>query len=103
MSDGRIPDTVFHVRLPRKHGKIVHEKHKRRKYELYGAVQFTGRYDPVEKNFYPQPPTRLHDRVEWNSIMYRVRIDGSWYNLVGFQYSFFTMEEILLLLQEFAS
>ena len=100
MSEHRIPDQTIIVKLPRKNGKILHGTLPKKKYELFGAYQFSAEFNRAERNFSPSPPVRNIERTEWYGEMFRLRIDGKWHCPGGAKYEFFTGDQVAKLLLE---
>lgn len=88
MSEERIRDALFLF------GSAATQGKKPLKIELYKADQWKRSWRPHKKTMFPRPP--LQSREYWQQY-YRLRVDGRWYGINGFKYSFFTLEEAVKL------
>ncbi len=91
MSEDRIYDLAFTRTIARDEGNLKSKKESRR-FEIYNAGQFKLRLDG--KNFSHSVPARRSDREDFYRIMFRLRIDGKWYNPRGRKYTFFSLGDI---------
>lgn len=65
---------------------------------VFCAAQFRSRWRVGKRNMMPVPPSRDDD---WWLRHYRLRLDGKWLsNGAACKYRFFTMEEIMHILQQ---
>jgi len=78
--------------LPEKQGKII---------ELYPVKLWKDGYMPGNKHLYaPRPPLKDHS-IWWDSCcLYRVRVDGRWLSVKSHKYSFYSMSEVLDLIEK---
>ena len=88
MSEERIADAVFRF------GNAATQGKKTLKIELFRAEQFRPGWRPYKRTMHPHPP--LRNREYWHQY-YRLRVDGRWLQLSGYKYSFYTLEEAVLL------
>lgn len=88
MSDPHLPLGIFCLKVPQFRGK------KTIKVELFDAKRWRFKFSPYKKTTYPKPPIRDLNKEYWPN-RFRVRINGSWYGVDGFKYTFYTMPEIL--------
>ncbi len=94
MSEQRLPDMAFSRTIARENGKILSKTEPGKRFELFGAYQFSGKCQSDGKNFYPRPGWRVAERREYFKTMYRLRIDGRWYMPNGRKYVFFGLDEV---------
>ena len=94
MSEQRVYDFAFTKNIAREKGKILHDSCLSHRYECFGAYQFKLKHNRIDNNFTPTVPILSKAKAKWYRRMYRVRIDGKWYNPSGGQYEFFTEAQI---------
>lgn len=67
--------------------------------ELYLAHQWRHNWNPHKRTIHPHPP--FHDRDYWTKY-YRMRVNGRWRRgHKCYKYSFYTLEEALMLVDKF--
>lgn len=72
------------------------------KIELFPATKWRRVYKPGRQNVFPRPPSLAEERNEFWETIFRLRVDGRWYNPEGKRekYVFFTTQELKELLVE---
>lgn len=91
MSEIRTANILWKWRIASDKGK------KTLKIELFLAEQWRRNWSPYRQTMWPKPP--LRDRQYWQQY-YRVRVGGKWITRPGFKYVFFTLPDVLLLVEE---
>lgn len=91
MSETRLPDEVLIHKMPENRGKKQGGMYE--KYELFSAVQFAKKWNPMEDRFYPKPPLQGSARTRFWSRHYRVRVNGVWLACAA-KYTLYTRDEI---------
>lgn len=91
MSETRLPDEVLTHKMLENRGKKQGGIYI--KYELFSAVQFAKKWDPMEDSFYPKPPLQGSARMIFWARHFRVRVNGKWLSDAA-KYTLYTKDEI---------